>query len=206
MEKETLLKKVKNFLVELTGVEPEVLDTKLEDQVLADGMTTIQADMFEAGQNVFVVVPDADTVPLPVGEYELADGKILVVKVEGVIDSIVEAEATEENPEEAKTEVPVEAEKTPEQAKVKKIVRSQVEEQHFSKVEELEREVAELKAKIVELSKVEDEQPTDVIEFKEEEIKPIQFNPENSTKIEHFDLTPGKAKGIRDSILETIYK
>lgn len=206
MEKETLLKKVKNFLVELTGVEPEVLDTKLEDQVLADGMTTIQADMFEAGQNVFVVVTDADPVPLPVGEYELADGKILVVKVEGVIDSIVEALPTEENPEEAKTEVPVEAEKTPEQAKVKKIVRSQVEEQHFSKVEELEREVAELKAKIVELSKVEDEQPTDVIEFKEEEIKPIQFNPENSTKIEHFDLTPGKAKGIRDSILETIYK
>lgn len=206
MEKETLLKKVKNFLVELTGVEPEVLDTKLEDQVLADGQTTIQADMFEAGQNVFVVVPDADPVPLPVGEYELADGKILVVKVEGVIDSIVEALPTEENPEEAKTEVPVEAEKTPEQAKVKKIVRSQVEEQHFSKVEELEREVAELKAKIVELSKVEDEQPTDVIEFKEEEIKPIQFNPENSTKIEHFDLTPGKAKGIRDSILETIYK
>ena len=91
MEKETLLKKVKNFLVELTGVEPEVLDTKLEDQVLADGMTTIQADMFEPGENVFIVVTDAEPVPLPVGEYELADGKILVVKEDGVIGSIVEA-------------------------------------------------------------------------------------------------------------------
>ena len=135
MEKETLLKKVKNFLVELTGVELESVDTKLEDQVLADGQTTIQADMFEAGQNVFIVVPDADPVPLPVGEYELGDGKILVVKEEGLIDSIVEA--TEENTEEPKEEeIPVEAEKTPEQAKVKKIVRSQVEEHHFSALEE----------------------------------------------------------------------
>ena len=197
MEKETLLKKVKNFLVELTGVEPEVLDTKLEDQVLADGMTTIQADMFEAGENVFIVVPDAEPVPLPVGEYELADGKILVVKEEGVIDSIVEA--TEENTEEAETEVPVEAEKTPEQAKVKKIVRSQVEEQHFS---ELEEKIAELEAKIVELSKVTEEV---VVELAEEP-KPIQFNPENSKPIEHIDLTPGKARSIRDNILETIYK
>ena len=197
MEKETLLKKVKNFLVELTGVEPEVLDTKLEDQVLADGQTTIQADMFEAGENVFIVVPDAEPVPLPVGEYELADGKILVVKEEGVIDSIVEA--TEENTEEPKEEeIPVEAEKTPEQAKVKKIVRSQVEEQHFS---ELEEKIAELEAKIVELSKVTDS----VVELTEEP-KPIQFNPENSKTIEHIDLTPGKAKSIRDNILETIYK
>jgi len=199
MEKETLLKKVKNFLVELTGVEPEVLDTKLEDQVLADGMTTIQADMFEAGENVFIVVPDAEPVPLPVGEYELADGKILVVKQEGIIDSIVEAMPTEENTDEAETEVPVEAEKTPEQAKVKKIVRSQVEEQHFSALEE---KIAELEAKIVELSKVTEEV---VVELAEEP-KPIQFNPENSKTIEHIDLTPGKARSIRDNILETIYK
>ena len=197
MEKETLLKKVKNFLVELTGVEPEVLDTKLEDQVLADGQTTIQADMFEAGESVFIVVTDAEPVPLPVGEYELADGKILVVKEEGVIDSIVEP--TEENTDEAETEVPVEAEKTPEQAKVKKIVRSQVEEQHFSALEE---KIAELEAKIVELSKVTEEV---VVELAEEP-KPIQFNPENSKPIEHIDLTPGKARSIRDNILETIYK
>ena len=196
MEKETLLKKVKNFLIELTGIEPEVLDTKLEDQVLADGQTTIQADMFEAGQNVFIVVPDSEPVPLPVGEYELTDGKILVVKAEGVIDSIVEA--TEENTEEAETEVPVEAEKTPEQAKVKKIVRSQVEEQHFS---ELEEKIAELEAKIVELSKV-----AEVVVELAEEPKPIQFNPENSQTIDLIELTPGKARGIRDSILETIYK
>jgi hypothetical protein len=199
MEKETLLKKVKNFLVELTGIESESLETKLEDQVLTDGQTTIQADMFEAGQNVFVVVPDAEPVPLPVGEYELTEGKILVVKQDGIIDSIVDVEPMEENTDEAETEVPVEAEKTPEQAKVKKIVRSQVEEQHFAKVEELETKIAELESKLVELSKVEE-----TIELTEEP-KPIQFNPENSKKVELVELTPGKAKGTRDSILEQIY-
>jgi hypothetical protein len=197
MDKQVPLQMVKDFLIKLTGVKTESLDTKLEDQVLADGQTTIQADMFEAGENVFIVVTDAEPVPLPVGEYELEDGKILVVKEEGVIDSIVEA--TEENTEEAETEVPVEAEKTPEQAKVKKIVRSQVEEQHFSALEE---KIAELEAKIVELSKVTEEV---VVELAEEP-KPIQFNPENSKTVEHIDLTPGKARSIRDNILETIYK
>ena len=198
MDKQVPLQMVKDFLIKLTGVKTESLDTKLEDQVLADGQTTIQADMFEAGENVFIVVPDAEPVPLPVGEYELADGKILVVKQDGIIDSIVEA--TEENTEEPKEEeIPVEAEKTPEQAKVKKIVRSQVEEQHFSALEE---KIAELEAKIVELSKVSEEV---VVELAEEP-KPIQFNPENSKPIEHIDLTPGKARSIRDNILETIYK
>jgi hypothetical protein len=197
MDKQVPLQMVKDFLIKLTGVKTESLDTKLEDQVLADGQTTIQADMFEAGENVFIVVTDAEPVPLPVGEYELTDGKILVVKVEGVIDSIVEALPAEENPAEAETEVPVEAEKTPEQAKVKKIVRSQVEEQHFSALGE---KIAELEAKIVELSKVTDS----VVELAEEP-KPIQFNPENSQTIQHIDLTPGKARSIRDNILETIY-
>ena len=197
MDKQVPLQMVKDFLIKLTGVKTESLDTKLEDQVLPDGITTIQADAFEPGQNVFIVVPDAEPVPLPVDEYELEDGKILVVKEEGIIDSIVEA--TEENTEEPKEEeIPVEAEKTPEQAKVKKIVRSQVEEQHFSALEE---KIAELEAKIVELSKVTDS----VVELAEEP-KPIQFNPENSQTIEHIDLTPGKARSIRDNILETIYK
>jgi hypothetical protein len=197
MDKQVPLQMVKDFLIKLTGVKTESLETNLEDQILADGQTTIQADMFEAGENVFIVVTDAEPVPLPVGEYELTDGKILVVKEEGIIDSIVEA--TEENTEEPKEEeIPVEAEKTPEQTKVKKIVRSQVEEQHFSALEE---KIAELEAKIVELSKVTDS----VVELAEEP-KPIQFNPENSKTVEHIDLTPGKARSIRDNILETIYK
>lgn len=157
------------------------METKLEDMPLADGMTTIQADMFEVGENVFIVGPEGtDPVPLPIGEYELADGRILVVEVEGVIASI--GEVAEETEEVEPTEVPVEAEKTMQTTTAKKIVRSTVEEQHFSK---LEAKIEELEAKIVELSKV--KEVVEVVEL--EEVKPIKHNPENKS-VNNTPLTP----------------
>jgi len=68
---------------------------KFEDAALEDG-TVISADAFEAGNAVFIVVEE-DKQPLPVGEYALADGSLLVVEEEGVIAEIKAAdEATEE--------------------------------------------------------------------------------------------------------------
>ena len=156
------------------------METKLEDMPLADGMTTIQADMFEVGEAVFIVVDEAEPVPLPVGDYELADGRLLVVEVEGIIAEIKEME--EETEEVEPTEVPVEAEKTMQTTTAKKIVRSTVEEQHFSK---LETKIEELEAKIVELSKV--KEVVEVVEL--EEVKPIKHNPENKSKND-TPLTP----------------
>ena len=165
------LKTIKAFL----GME-----TKLEDMPLADGMTTIQADSFEVGQAVFIVVPEAEPVALPVGEYELADGRILKVEVEGIIASI-EMPMEEAEPVEP-TEVPVEATKTPEQTTAKKIIRSTVEEQHLSK---LELKIEELEAKILELSKV--EEVVEVVEL--EEVKPIKHNPEKKEVINLESMT-----------------
>ena len=158
------------------------METKLEDMPLADGMTTIQADMFEVGESVFIVVEDAEPVPLPVGEYELADGRILVVEVEGVIAAI--NEVAEETEVVEPTEVPVEAEKVaPQTTTAKKIVKTTTEEQHFSK---LETKIEELEAAILELSKVK-EVVEEVVEL--EEVKPIKHNPENKSKND-TPLTP----------------
>ena len=80
--------------------------------------------------------------------------------------------------------MPVEAEKVaPQQTTAKKIIRSTVEEQHFSK---LESKIEELEAKILELSKVK-EVVEEVVEL--EEIKPIKHNPENKSK-NNTPLTP----------------
>lgn len=159
------LKTIKAFL----GME-----TKLEDLPLADGITAIQAESFEEGQAVFIVVPEAEPVALPVGEYELADGRILKVEVEGIISSV---EMVEEDAETVEpTEVPVEAEKVQQQTTAKKIVRSTVEEQHFSK---LELKIEELEAKILELSKVEEV----VEEVELETVTPIKHNPEKKEVI-----------------------
>lgn len=178
------------------------MEVKLEDMKLADGQTTIQADSFEVGQAVMIVVPDAEPIPLEVGEYELEDGRILVVQEVGVIAEIKE-KAMEEEPQEE--EMPVEADTTPDVTPTqtaKKIVKSTIEEQHFAKVEELEAKIVELESKIVELSKVE-EVVEETIEL--ETVKPITFNPENETTFESIDLAPKKARATRDKILEEIY-
>lgn len=195
-EVKNALKTIKTFL----GME-----VKLEQMKLADGQTIIEADSFEQGNAVMIVVPDAEPIALEVGEYELEDGRILVVKEAGVIAEIKEAQMEEET-EEVEEEMPVEADTTPDvtptQTTAKKIVKSTIEEHHFSKVEELEAKIVELEAKIVELTKVE-EVVEETVEL--EEVKPITFNPENETKIEMVELAPNKPKNMRDRILEEIY-
>ena len=78
------------------------LQVKLEQMTLENG-TVIEADSFEAGQAVFIVTEDGQ-VALPVGDYTLPDGKMLVVTEEGMIGEIKEAEMPE-----AEVEVEVEA-------------------------------------------------------------------------------------------------
>ena len=99
------------------------LEVKLEQKALSNG-AVLEAESFEAGQPVFVVAED-EMIPVPVGEYEMEDGSVLVVSEEGVIGEIKSGEAEEEAaPEE---EVVMEEEKTP-----KKVVESTVKESHFS--------------------------------------------------------------------------
>jgi hypothetical protein len=83
------------------------LQVKLEQMTLENG-TVIEADSFEAGQAVFIVTEDGQ-VALPVGDYTLPDGKMLVVTEEGMIGEIKEAEMPEAEAPEAEVEVEVEA-------------------------------------------------------------------------------------------------
>ena len=182
------LKTIKTFL----GME-----VKLEQMKLIDGNTVIEADSFEPGASVMIVVPEGEPVPLEVGKYELEDGRLLVVEEKGMIGSI------EEMPkEEVEEEMPVEADVTPEvEVKQPKKVVS-ITEQHFAemkaKIEELETKLAAMTPEVVE------EQPTDVIEFSAEP-KPIQFNPENVQPMERIDLAINTPKSLRDRILEEVY-
>jgi hypothetical protein len=73
-----------------------------------DNGTAIEADSFESGVEVFIVTED-EKVALPIGEYTLEDGKLLVVVEEGVISEIKEEEAEEEVEETEEEEVEVEA-------------------------------------------------------------------------------------------------
>lgn len=81
------------------------ISVEFENVKLDDGVTILQADKFEAGQSV-MIVNETEMIALPVGEYNLEDGRILIVTEEGIIGEIKAAEVTEDAPVE---EVPVEA-------------------------------------------------------------------------------------------------
>lgn len=184
------LKTIKTFL----GME-----VKLEQMKLVDGNTVIEADSFEAGASVMIVVPEGEPVPLEVGKYELEDGRLLVVEEKGIIASIEEMPAESEE-EEMPVEADVTPEVTPEAKQPKKVVT--ITEQHFA---EMEAKIAELEAKLSAMTpEVVEEQPTDIVEFSAEP-KPIQFNPENVQPIEKIDLAINAPKSLRDRILEEVY-
>jgi hypothetical protein len=179
------LKTIKTFL----GME-----VKLEQLKLVDGNTVIEADSFDVGASVMIVVPDGAPVPLEIGEYELEDGRVLTIKEVGIIAAIGEP-VMEENPSEAQTEVPVQADATPEVKQPKKVV--SITEQHFA---EMESKIAELETKLAAMTPVVE----DAIELTAEP-KPIQYNPENAKPIEHMDLVKNTGKSTRDKILEEVY-
>jgi hypothetical protein len=188
-----------NKIKQLLGME-----VNLAEMIMADGVTKISADAFEAGNEVYVVTDDAQMIPVPVGEYELEDGMILVVVEEGMISEIKAAPMTEEvAPEdEIAPEVPVAA--TEEVIAPKKTVESIVKETFFAEIENLKKENEELKAKLELLSKVDavEETKTELTEMP----TPISFNPENENKVENFKLSPNKPKSTMDKVLEKMYK
>jgi hypothetical protein len=124
----------------------------LATETLNEGEATIEAEVFEAGQPVMIVNED-ERIPLPIGEYLLDNGMVLVVEEEGIIASIGEKSEEEEQPEEEEVAASEKA-KSP---LPKTIIESIVKETKFSKedMDAKDTEITELKAKITELEKVE---------------------------------------------------
>jgi hypothetical protein len=196
MNEKSILNKVRTLLG---------LEVKLETMRLSDGVSMLEAEVFEAGQPVFILTEDEQRIALPVGDYELEDGRILVVIEEGVIGDIREAAEPEV---EVEVEDEVETGKMPEEEMAqepaaptaKKIIESVTKESFFSEIEALKKENEELKAQIA-LSKTEVAEEVAPVELSEEP-KPISFNPENETKVEAFRVAKNRSRSTMDSILE----
>jgi hypothetical protein len=142
------------------------IEVKLEQMKLNDGVTIIEADSFEANNEVFVVTEDDQRIPLPVGEYVVENGMLLIVTQEGVIAEIKEQEAPAEV-EEEELEKPQAPTETIEKAQVKKTVESMVKETFFSEYEALKSENEALKTQLAQM----------------EEPKAIVHNPEPTEKV-----------------------
>jgi len=162
-----MLKEIKTLL----GVE-ETKEVSLAQMKLENG-TVLEAESFEAGQEVFIVTED-EKVALPVGEYELEDGMKLTVVEEGIIESIGQADEVKED--EAEEEAEVEADED-----------EKVEAEYATK-----EELAEVKSMIEEIKAMLEPKEDLSKEVKEDELlkeelsapasEPLKHNPEAKEK------------------------
>ena len=186
-------------------------EVKLEQQALENG-TVLEAEAFEAGNEVFIVTED-EKVAVPVGEYELEDGKILVVAEEGLIAEIKEAGA-EEAPEEeveATEDVVLEEEEKEEMgyatkeelAEVKSMVeeiKAMLEPKEDLSADELGNLVTEelCKHEKVELSEVPEEVQA---ELNEPAAEPIKANPEVKENLSKFSISQNRRMSTLDRVM-----
>jgi hypothetical protein len=108
--------KANNILNRILAELSSIREVKFEQMTLENG-AVLEAESFEAGNEVFVVSGD-DRVAAPVGEHLLEDGRVLVITEEGVIAEIKEAAAEAEEVEveveaSAPTELAEEVEEAP---------------------------------------------------------------------------------------------
>jgi hypothetical protein len=173
------------------------MEIKLEQMTLDNG-TVIEAEIFEAGQAVFIVNGE-DRVALPVGEYTLDNGMILVVEVEGEIKEIKEMEV-EAPEEEAAPEVEVEVEAAQAPATAKKVIESTVRESHFSKedVDALKSEIESLKTELASMKNVE------VKEVVELSAQPLTHNPDAKPNVEKVLFSQNREMTTFDRVMNKI--
>lgn len=166
---------------------------ELATMKLMDGVTILEADAFEPGIEVFIVTEDEQRVAVPVGEYEMEDGSMLVVAQEGIIAEIKPAEAPEaEAPEVTEAEAPMVEEEMSDagiHVNPKKVIKSTIEEVLFSKIEELKAENLALKQQLFHQPVTEEAPVVD-----EPAAKPIAHNPEKPQAQTQF--TWGQSAGV----------
>jgi len=184
------------------------LEIKLEQMKLENG-TILEAEAFEAGAEIFIV-NEEDRIAVPMGEYMLEDGKVLIITEDGIIGEIKDAE---EAAEEEAPEVEVEVEAEAETSSPKKVVESITKEMFFSEIEKLRNEIAELKAAKVEVkeevelsAEVTEEVKEEAVELSAEEAQPLKHNPEGAVEKKQTNLFAQKApKTTRDLVFSKLF-
>ena len=181
------------------------IEVKLEDMKLENG-TVVSAETFEKGSEIFIVTDD-EKVAMPVGEYILEDGRLLVVEAEGMIadvrDVSDEAPAKEEETEDLEDET-VETEVPAEVASEVEAIIEAVVEVIAPVIEEVKSEIEELKKQFSDMKGEEKEEGE-----KKEELsvaKPIKHNPERTTKNKQVEFAKGKFNTTLDRVLNKLNK
>ena len=193
MKATEMLNKIKTFLgEEATDIVNDVEAQEKVELATAklDNGTVLEAEAFEAGNEIFIVTED-ERVALPVGDYTLEDGKMLVVAEEGII-----AEIKDLDEEEAEEEV-------------------EAEDLGYVTKEELAEAVSEIKAMIEDMKKEEmseeaevelsEELPKEVKEeLSEPAAEPIAHNPEQKNNNIGVKFAQNRKQTTLDKVMSKI--
>ena len=194
MKATEMLNKIKTFLgEEATDIVNDVEAQEKVELATAklDNGTVLEAEAFEAGNEIFIVTED-ERVALPVGDYTLEDGKMLVVAEEGIIAEIKDLDE----------EAEVEAEEDKE-------------EMGYVTKEELAEAVSEIKAMIEDMKKEEmseeaevelsEELPKEVKEeLSEPAAEPIAHNPEQKNNNIGVKFAQNRKQTTLDKVMSKI--
>lgn len=176
----------------------------LAEMTLENG-TILEAESFASGESVFIKTDD-ERVALPIGEYTLEDGRLLIVEEEGIIAEIKEEVAEMPAEELAEVEVEVEPESydSPKAAEQVEDVLQAVVEAIAPEIEKIQQEVAEMKKELEEVK----------MEYKKKEemakqspaAKPLKHSPESAPKKQPMILSAKRPKSTLDLVMEKLNK
>lgn len=196
-----MLNQIKSVLgVELSTEEKvELAQAKLENG------TVLEAESFESGQEVFILTDD-EKVALPIGEYEMEDGKILVIEEDGIISEIKEG-----GEEEVVEEEVVEEEELNEEDKyatkqelqeIKSMVEEIKELMKEGKKEEMHKEEELMSQKMTELACQEDEALKE--ELSKPASEPIKHSPEAKQELNKVVYSQKRNLTTKDIVFNKI--
>ena len=195
-----MLNQIKSVLgVELSTEEKvELAQAKLENG------TVLEAESFESGKEVFILTDD-DKVALPIGSYEMEDGKMLVIEEDGIISEIKDKEEEEVVEEEVVEEELNDDEKyatKQELAEIKSMVEEIKELMQEGKKEEMHREEELMSQKMTELACQEDEALKE--ELSKPASEPIKHSPEAKEELNKVVYSQKRNLTTKDIVFSKI--
>lgn len=211
MKATEILKNIKTFLGEeeieqnqveleenVENVEETQEDVKVElAQAKLENGTIVESSSFEKGDEIFIVTDD-EKVAMPVGEYVMEDGKLLVVEEEGIIaDYRVVSDDVPQKEDEMKEEELVDDGK---EAAVDDWAGME------KRIKNLEDAIADLKSRLGEkedFEKVEEQVKQELSETPAAE--PISHTPEVENKKINLKYATNRKQNALDRVLSKMY-
>ena len=192
-----------NQIKTLLGMETKLAQAKLENG------TIIEAEEMAQGNEVFIVTEE-ERIAMPIGEYQLEDGQVLIVEEEGIIASVGAAEEAPEEEVEASEEVAEETSEELSEEVTEENLEEEKEEMGYATKEELA-EVKDMIEEIKAMIKDKEEMSEDVSEEVQEEVKEelsavekVTHNPEAEEKKMNFLYGQSRTQNTMDRVMAKI--